>query len=76
MAHTAFDACPGGAADALADRLGLRETTGFGPMETAPQIKVVTFVPAPHTEEVAEALASAGPGGLGIIGGAAIAVKV
>ncbi len=65
VAHTAFDACPGGAADALADRLGLRETIGFGPMETAPQIKVVTFVPAPHTEEVAEALASAGAGRIG-----------
>ncbi len=65
VAHTAFDVCPGGAADALADRLGLRETVGFGPMETAPQVKVVTFVPARQTEEVAEALASAGAGQIG-----------
>ncbi len=31
VAHTAFDVIPGGAADALADAIGLIETTGFGP---------------------------------------------
>lgn len=65
VAHTAFDICPGGAADALADALGLEDVGGFGAMETSPQIKVVTFVPAESTEEVAEALAAAGAGRIG-----------
>ena len=65
VAHTAFDVCPGGAADALADALGLEEASGFGAMETSSQIKVVTFVPAQSTEEVAEALAAAGAGRIG-----------
>lgn len=65
VAHTAFDVCPGGAADTLAARLGLREVSGFGAMETAAQIKVVTFVPARYTEELAEAMASAGAGRIG-----------
>lgn len=65
VAHTAFDVCPGGAADALADALGLGDLRGFGAMETSPRIKVVTFVPARSTEEVAEALAAAGAGRIG-----------
>lgn len=65
VAHTAFDVCPGGAADALADALGLEDLNGFGAMETSPQIKVVTFAPAESTEEVAEALAAAGAGRIG-----------
>ena len=65
VAHTAFDACPGGAADALADRLGLRGATGFGPMDTAAQVKVVTFAPAQDIEQIAAALAGAGAGHIG-----------
>lgn len=65
VAHTAFDVCPGGAADALADALGLEDVTGFGAMETSPRIKVVAFVPAEYTEEVAEAFAAAGAGRIG-----------
>ena len=65
VAHTAFDVCPGGAADALADALGLEDVIGFGAMETSPQIKVVTFVPGQSTEVVAEALAAAGAGRIG-----------
>ena len=65
VAHTAFDVCPGGAADSLAGALGLEEVRGFGPLEVSPQIKVVTFVPARFTETVAEALASAGAGQIG-----------
>ena len=65
VAHTALDVCRGGAADALADILGLGETVGFGPVETAARIKVVTFVPAGHVEQVAEALAGAGAGRIG-----------
>jgi len=35
VVHTAFDVAPGGAADTLAAALGLRDTTGFGPVQTA-----------------------------------------
>ena len=65
VAHTAFDVCTGGAADALAASLGLEQVRGFGPMEVYPQVKVVTFVPDGSTEQVAEALASAGAGQIG-----------
>lgn len=65
VAHTAFDVCPGGAADSLAAGLGLRDVSRFGPMDTSAQVKVVTFVPAGNVEEVAEALASAGAGRIG-----------
>ena len=65
VAHTAFDVCPGGTADSLAASLDLQETCGFGPLETAPQVKVVIFIPARYTEEVAEAMASAGAGRIG-----------
>ena len=65
VAHTAFDVCPGGAAEALADALGLEDVGGFGAMETSSQIKVVTFVPDQSTEVVAEALAAAGAGRIG-----------
>ncbi len=65
VAHTAFDVCPGGAAESLAAALGLEGMAGFGAMEMDPQVKVVTFVPDRYTEEVAEALASAGAGKIG-----------
>ena len=65
VAHTAFDACQGGAADALAASLGLEQVGGFAPMEQAPQVKVVTFVPDAHTDQVSEAMASAGAGLIG-----------
>lgn len=65
VAHTAFDVCKGGAADALAAGLGLEQVAGFAPMEQAAQIKVVTFVPDRCTEKVAEAMASTGAGRIG-----------
>lgn len=65
VAHTAFDVCQGGAADALAATLGLQQVRGFGPVDLAAQIKVVTFVPDRCTEKVAEAMASAGAGRIG-----------
>ena len=65
VAHTAFDVCSGGAADALAASLDLRQTSRFGPMETSAQVKAVTFLPAENVEQVAQALASAGAGQIG-----------
>ena len=44
--HTNFDVAAGGAADALAGSLGLTDVTGFGPVDAAESLKVVTFAPA------------------------------
>jgi len=63
--HTAWDVARGGAADALASALGLRNTSGFAPLEATSRIKVVTFVPPDQVDEVAAALAAAGAGRIG-----------
>jgi len=64
-AHTNFDVAPGGAADALADSLGLIDTVGFGPMDPGESIKVVTFAPPSFADQVADAMAAAGGGTIG-----------
>lgn len=63
--HTNADAAPGGAADALAEALGLGGVTGFGPLWGPDTVKVVTFVPDHDADEVAEAMARAGAGRIG-----------
>ncbi|MFO7549474.1 MAG: Nif3-like dinuclear metal center hexameric protein [Acidimicrobiia bacterium] len=65
VVHTAFDAAPGGAADALAAAVGLTDSVPFGPIHPAGQVKVVTFVPAEVVEEVAATMAAAGAGRIG-----------
>jgi dinuclear metal center YbgI/SA1388 family protein len=65
VAHTNFDAAPGGTADALADALGLTETAGFGPLDGPPSRKLVTFVPRDAADALLEALAAAGAGRIG-----------
>ncbi len=66
--HTAFDAAPGGTADALASAIGIRDAVGFGPLVPAAQNKVVTFVPPDALEAVASAMAAAGAGVIGNYG--------
>ncbi len=65
VAHTNFDAAPGGTADALAQALGLEAVTGFGPVWGADSATVVTFVPAEHADAVTAAMAAAGAGRVG-----------
>lgn len=65
VAHTNYDVAPGGTADALADALGLEDTTGFGPAGSVQSIKVVTYVPEAHVERVADAMMRAGAGRIG-----------
>jgi dinuclear metal center YbgI/SA1388 family protein len=65
VAHTNFDVAPGGAADALAEALGIEDTTGFGPEAGAEEIKVVTFVTAADADRVADAMGRAGAGRIG-----------
>ncbi len=65
VAHTSFDAAEGGTADALAAALGCTDITGFGPVAPAGAVKVVTFVPEPAADDVAEAMSDAGAGVIG-----------
>ncbi|NNF08850.1 MAG: Nif3-like dinuclear metal center hexameric protein [Acidimicrobiia bacterium] len=65
VVHTSFDVATGGAADALAEVLGIEDTTGFGPVGAAESIKVVTFAPADSVDRIAEAMAEAGAGRIG-----------
>jgi dinuclear metal center YbgI/SA1388 family protein len=64
-AHTNLDSAPGGVNDALCARLGVVEAR---PLKAAGEdglLKLVTFVPAGHLEEVARALFAAGAGRIG-----------
>ncbi len=65
VVHTAYDVAAGGAADALADALGLSGVTGFGPNWGPESVSVVSYVPAADTDAVAAAMAAAGAGVIG-----------
>jgi dinuclear metal center YbgI/SA1388 family protein len=65
VAHTNYDAAPGGTADALAAALGLEDTAAFGPLGSTPTVKIVTMVPEPHVDRVADAMVRAGAGRIG-----------
>lgn len=74
VVHTAFDAAPGGVADALADALGLTATESFGPNYGSDSVKLVTFVPADSAAAVVGAMASQGAGVIGQYSEAAFTV--
>lgn len=61
-AHTNLDITRGGVNDVLADRLGLVNVRDFVVTETAPSVKLVTFVPPDYAESVKKALFAAGAG--------------
>ena len=65
VAHTNFDVAKGGAADALAEALGLEQTSGFAALFGPDSVKLVTFVPADAADALLEALAAAGAGVIG-----------
>lgn len=65
VVHTAFDVAPGGAADALAEALGLGDVSPFGPGWAGEAVKVVTFVPRDHVDTVSLAMSDAGAGVIG-----------
>ena len=65
VVHTAFDVTAGGAADALAAAAGLEGFHGFGPAWGGDQVKFAVFVPAGHSDDVAEAMAASGAGTIG-----------
>jgi dinuclear metal center YbgI/SA1388 family protein len=65
VAHTNADVAAPGVSDALAARLGLRDTRPLDPQDDEPVDKLVTFVPLPDAERVIDALAAAGAGTIG-----------
>lgn len=64
-AHTAFDNCPNGINERLAQRLGLTEVRPLRPRNTEPKFKIVVFVPEGDLIKVSDALFSAGAGNIG-----------
>ncbi len=65
VAHTNFDVAQNGAADALAEALGLSRTVGFAPLSGSDAVKIVSFVPEEHADKVAAAMSAAGAGRIG-----------
>jgi dinuclear metal center YbgI/SA1388 family protein len=63
--HTNFDVASGGAADALAETVGLLEVEVFGPVAGPETVKVVTFVPSGRVDDVTAAMSEAGAGVIG-----------
>jgi len=66
--HTAFDVVSGGVNDQLAEMLGIVDPEPIGDYMDDPQqrfYKLVTFVPVPDVEDVAQALFEAGAGQIG-----------
>jgi dinuclear metal center YbgI/SA1388 family protein len=74
VAHTSFDMMEGGTADALAHAVGLTGTRRFGPVDGAPQVKVVTFAPADAVESITSAMSAAGAGVIGNYSGCSFRV--
>lgn len=65
-AHTNLDIAPGGVNAVLAQRLGLVDTRPLLPAgHAAAQVKLVTFVPETHLEQVRQAVCEAGAGVIG-----------
>ena len=62
--HTNLDAAHGGVSFALAEQLGIRDPQVLAPLDGVMR-KVVVFVPAPHANDVREAMAEAGAGEIG-----------
>src|SRR5262245_45172717 len=62
--HTAFDNCPGGINDMLAQKLGLQDVKPLRPFESK-QCKIVVFVPEADLAKVSDAMFAAGAGVIG-----------
>ncbi|MGL4552684.1 MAG: YqfO family protein, partial [Gemmataceae bacterium] len=67
--HTAFDNCPGGINDHLAELLGLTGVRPLRPRAAGPrQVKLVAFVPEADLGRVSDAVFAAGAGVIGEYG--------
>jgi dinuclear metal center YbgI/SA1388 family protein len=65
VVHTAFDVARDGAADALAEALGVGEARPFAPLVPEASRKVATFVPESAADALLDAVAAAGAGQIG-----------
>jgi dinuclear metal center YbgI/SA1388 family protein len=65
VVHSNGDVADPGVSDALADRLGLRDTAPLEPIAGEPLDKLVVFVPEHAAEHLVDALAAAGAGRIG-----------
>lgn len=66
VAHTNWDAAPGGINDTLATRLDLLDIQAFGSDIAQEAFKLVTFVPSDYRDGIIDALAEAGCGTIGL----------
>lgn len=66
VAHTNWDAAPGGINDTLAMKLDLLDIQAFGSDVPQEAFKLVTFVPADYRDGIIDALAEAGCGTIGL----------
>ncbi len=66
VAHTNWDAAPGGVNDTLASMLSLSDVAPFGDDVNTQVFKLSVFVPIGETDRLIDALADAGAGGLGL----------
>ncbi|GAC69462.1 Nif3-like dinuclear metal center hexameric protein [Gordonia soli] len=64
-AHTNADSARPGVSDALADLLGITDTSPLAPIPAAPIDKWVVMVPEGNAEQVSEAMFAAGAGAIG-----------
>lgn len=64
-AHTNADSARPGVSDALADLLGVLDTTPIEPIPVVPMDKWVVMVPEGNAEQVSEAMFAAGAGAIG-----------
>ncbi|MCS1350496.1 Nif3-like dinuclear metal center hexameric protein [Mechercharimyces sp. CAU 1602] len=65
VAHTNLDVVEGGVNDALAERLGLRDTRVFLPERYEPLYKLVVFVPQDYRDQVFKSISEEGAGWIG-----------
>ena len=63
--HTNADAAPGGVPQAMAEAIGLVDTSPLVPVAAEPLDKHVVFVPETHADALVDALSAAGAGELG-----------
>ncbi|MFL5342423.1 MAG: Nif3-like dinuclear metal center hexameric protein [Gemmataceae bacterium] len=63
--HTAFDNCPDGINEQLAQKLELRDLTPLRPFEGVKQCKLIVFVPDMDLSRVSDAIFAAGAGRIG-----------
>lgn len=66
IAHTNWDAAPGGVNDTLATMLSLQNVRPFGSDIPQSSFKLVTFLPAEHRDSVLDALSVIGCGVIGL----------